>query len=395
MEVSGKKRDERRYEVCEPCSIDGTSRRADGYCEKCGEYICSSCFRDHLKSRLSRDHILGSLSQGQLQDKTEQGMEPCQKHTNEKLKYYCRHHDRVACGDCIVAEHKGCDMEFITHVARNFETSSEFKNMLENIGRLQEECTENRTKQGRNRTDNNGMTEAALKEIQTFRIKLNDYLDHAETEMINEARRMSKENDNLIAELEAKLNKVKLDFDDLKSKLDTKLYKQDKLFIHYLECKSRVSEVEISIDEVTRNSQIKQFFFQPNHQLGDLMVSKINMGTLKLTEKKLVNGSHNDVLTRQDIDHATGAAKVGVTQLGQGKTTPGTTPPLQQYRDPDPRAKGFDVGKRVRGVTYLTGRTGTVTSVDPHGCVGVRWDDGSSHPAVYAGFFGFFWLELI
>lgn len=392
IEVPGKLQVRTGSEQCDPCLCDGKSQQADGFCSECEEYMCLTCFQAHQKYKLSKHHNLGPLSLGLVQQKhKDQDTEPCQKHPKEKLKYYCRHHDKAACGDCTVAEHTGCKMEFLKDVARKFDTSSEFNSMLEKISRLQGECIENRKKLDKNRTDNRALTEMALKEIRKLRKELNDYFDHAENEMINEARRMSKENDDLIAEVETKLSRVTLDVDDLSRMLDTKLYKHEKLFFRYLECKSRVNDAELSVRETFRKGQIKQFSFHPNELLKDLMMEKLELGTFKQSEKNIDKACQKEnVLKNQYRGQATGELK-----LVQHRTPSYTDLLIEEHRDPDPRARGFDVGKQVRGQFPFIGETGTVTSVNPQGMVDVRWENGDSTLNISAGYRGFCFVELV
>jgi hypothetical protein len=129
MEVYGK-RAGTVTEPCEPCQITGKCTQSDGYCKDCEENMCTKCFQNHATGKLCRNHVMSPLGQGILDGKDrERSNEKCKTHTSEYIKYYCPKHDMVTCGDCNVADHHGCKMEFISIVSKRFENSSEFKDI--------------------------------------------------------------------------------------------------------------------------------------------------------------------------------------------------------------------------------------------------------------------------
>ncbi|XP_053385830.1 uncharacterized protein LOC123538693 [Mercenaria mercenaria] len=48
----------KQVQTCDPCKTAGEEIEATGYCENCGEYLCSSCFRSHSRSKATKHHNL-------------------------------------------------------------------------------------------------------------------------------------------------------------------------------------------------------------------------------------------------------------------------------------------------------------------------------------------------
>ena len=46
---------------CEPCQADGQSLIAEFYCEECKEFLCSSCEKNHKRSKKSTHHKVERL----------------------------------------------------------------------------------------------------------------------------------------------------------------------------------------------------------------------------------------------------------------------------------------------------------------------------------------------
>jgi vacuolar-type H+-ATPase subunit I/STV1 len=281
MEVCGKKADN-VSESCELCLIEGLSTQADGFCHECDECMCSKCFQHHVKRKLSRNHVLSPLGKNVSQGKQQaESNEKCKTHVRENVKYYCRKHDIVTCGDCIVGDHQGCKLDFISNLANQFENSSEFKDIVQKIEKLEAAQKENKTQIDRNRKENKACLDTALAEIKKFRKDINEHLDKVETEIIFEANKMAKQNDDILDQLEKMLSVAEQDIDDIRNNLDANMIQGVTLFIRTKEYKPKLSKSDESITLIRAQNAIRGFTFEQEKQLADLIKSSVKLGCLR------------------------------------------------------------------------------------------------------------------
>jgi hypothetical protein len=101
------------------CSLKKHSEiDAINYCQECGMYLCNKC--KNLHSELFEVHHLYNLDKniseifsGYCKEK---------KHIN-KLRYFCKNHNQLCCGDCIIkiknegfGQHQDCDVCLIKEI---------------------------------------------------------------------------------------------------------------------------------------------------------------------------------------------------------------------------------------------------------------------------------------
>lgn len=359
MEASGKRANE-LFELCFICQSDF----ADGCCSDCKEYMCEKCFQDHKKAKPCRQHVLAPLSQAADIMSQKIHEEKCKIHKTEDIRYYCRRHDVVGCGDCIVSKHVGCKPEMIKDLAVNFEENFMFKAMLKRMHMYEAEKNEIMKHLDNNITQNKVFIEKALDEIRRFRQNFNDYFDNAEKIILGEAMKQSKDNEIMFSQLQQKLAAVTKEIEDLREKLDTNLHQGEDLFIRVVQCKGIGADVRQTIAEIKSRNILKPYMFKPEQRLNDMLTSNMRLGNVQLSENMKPSG------------------------IPQEKNT----------SLPDPRSAGFDVGRRVNIRGYLdwmrgTG-TGTIVSVDPVGWVNVSWDQGRTS-SERAGYGGDFSVELL
>jgi len=134
MEVYGKVREPtpsiEEAHVCQLCIEGGDGIAAETYCRVCKEFLCSTCSNVHRRSKASRSHELidkddvGTETPEQCKER-----EYCEEHPKELLKYFCKEHKSLHCGDCIVLKKHLCDMLKISDVANGYKSSDGYKQL--------------------------------------------------------------------------------------------------------------------------------------------------------------------------------------------------------------------------------------------------------------------------
>lgn len=128
---------------CQPCEVDNKQEPAYGYCKNCAEHLCEECYRTHRKPAPLRGHILLDSSQmpqikGPMPD---QGiMVTCAVHDGESIKYLCSNHNIFGCDLCVDINHRNCKTININDVAHDFQSSQEYKNLLQRILEIKRKC---------------------------------------------------------------------------------------------------------------------------------------------------------------------------------------------------------------------------------------------------------------
>jgi hypothetical protein len=157
--------------------------------------------------KLGRNHVLGAIPGDKGFGKQKQE-DKCKKHTREAIKYYCRNHDTVGCGDCIVLDHRTCKPEFIRDLAKKFEETPKFKNLLGQIEKWKADITESEPRIERYRKENQALFDNAIREIKKFRKEINVWLDTLEKNIEAEVKQIFEENEMHLSELEKKIRYV-------------------------------------------------------------------------------------------------------------------------------------------------------------------------------------------
>ncbi|XP_053395674.1 E3 ubiquitin-protein ligase TRIM33-like [Mercenaria mercenaria] len=140
MEVSGRKHGRDKGEIlCQPCHGEDDEVPAEDYCENCNEYFCSSCLKVHRKMAVTKNHVIKSKADmPRTNVQSDPCVEPCDIHRTEIVKYYCHQHDSVGCGDCMVIDHKTCNVELVSDVSGNYHgNSGEIEMTKENIKEIE------------------------------------------------------------------------------------------------------------------------------------------------------------------------------------------------------------------------------------------------------------------
>ncbi|XP_053401483.1 transcription intermediary factor 1-alpha-like [Mercenaria mercenaria] len=346
MEVAGRKleaedetpRDEHVF--CEPCEVESTKTEANGACRECKEYMCTTCFRHHLKGKLCRNHVLlpiGELSSMSL-DSSKETVEKCEKHDNEPVKFYCRTHDIVRCGDCIVLGHATCKPEYIKDLAKTFKNGDEFKNLVKKLDMLELYMAENAEIIIKNKGDIELMNKKALKEIRQFRSDINIYLDKAEANILSQVKPIGTENKMLQRKLEQDVKALTQGLEEVKQKLNMQLHHGNALFINAIRCKSKLDDIEKMHAKIKQQLSVKRFEFIRDENISGILQAAQQLGKLRIYSGPDGNVKHSDFV-------------VG----------------LHVRRGPDWKWENQD-----------SGGLGTVTGFNSKGWAAVTWDKGGN-----------------
>ncbi|XP_053389261.1 transcription intermediary factor 1-alpha-like [Mercenaria mercenaria] len=286
MEVAGRKLETEEGTLsdvfCEPCQVENKKTEANGACRECKEYMCTTCFRHHLKAKHCRNHVLlSSVASMSLESSTEDA-EKCEKHDNEPIKFYCRTHEIVGCGDCIVLGHANCKPEYIKDLAKTFKNGDEFKNVMEKLKIFETHEKESGETIKKNKDEALSMYDRALKEIRQFRSDINIYLDKAEANILSEVEKLATENTKMQRKLEQDVKVLTSEIEEVKQKLNTQLYHGNSLFINAIRCKSKFDDIEKMHAKIKQEHSVKRFQFNRDENISGILQAAQQLGKLRV-----------------------------------------------------------------------------------------------------------------
>ncbi|XP_060573557.1 E3 ubiquitin-protein ligase rnf213-alpha-like, partial [Ruditapes philippinarum] len=119
--------DECREMHCEQCFDFGETADAEGFCNECLEYMCTSCVKYH-KRQNPQHNLLDRAAMPQ-----EFCFEQCPIH-QKHIRFYCPKCELFACSDCRKTNHTTCDnFNHVSTMATRIEESNELKAVLKDI----------------------------------------------------------------------------------------------------------------------------------------------------------------------------------------------------------------------------------------------------------------------
>ncbi|XP_053388405.1 transcription intermediary factor 1-alpha-like, partial [Mercenaria mercenaria] len=288
MEVSGKVAEARQYlQLCENCQFENVTTKANGRCRDCEEYMCDTCFRHHLKGKRNRNHQLIDMNDLDIAArKISEEVEKCKNHDNEAIKFYCRKHEIVGCGDCFVLEHRTCTAEYIKDISKNVQETVDFINLKRKIEKLELQNKATYETVRNYRKDGKGMQEEVLTKIRKFRADINIYLDKAEAAIISEMKQLMSDNDKLLHKIDNECAKCISKCEDLKQKLDPTVHRENVLFIQTVRSKASILEIEHELSRTAQSvCKVKGYEFVPSQHLSSIIKSSEKLGKLNISNK--------------------------------------------------------------------------------------------------------------
>ncbi|XP_045184601.2 uncharacterized protein LOC123542702 [Mercenaria mercenaria] len=311
MEVSGRRLDteeeitDQSKKLCELCEADDVITTANGMCRECEENMCNTCFRHHLKGKFCRDHVLTDFKTSFFIQEKAVNVEKCTKHTDETIKFYCRKHDMVGCGECMIPAHSVCQPENIKDITIEFQTTEQFKSIMRKLENFMSANIERERVIQENKKTNNNRKGEALKVIKDFRTEIDMYLNNAEANMIQEVNCITCGNDKMITEYEQACRLLHSKITEVMKKLDVELYQERALFIQTIGCMAPIREIELEISQWQTKRDTKPFEFIPDQLLQGIMSSIEKLENMAKSISKLTHADttqQTEAVSRQEIE---------------------------------------------------------------------------------------------
>jgi hypothetical protein len=302
MEVSGKSVDLSRLKdikgtLCEPCEEENISRAAGGICKQCEEHMCCICFKNHLAARSCRKHEFMDSKGLQINLRNvgeNDNCEVCSKHKSETIKYYCRRHDDVACGECmLLGEHKGCSPELIRCLANNFQNNDEFKGLTERIDNIKTRTgfTTDLIKLATEK--NSKMNEDALTDIEMFMNDIRDVINETEQGLLSKVNEIYLQNEETLSSMSRIYESTETKLESVKQDINPLICSENDLFIKSVKCKRTLVGIENICSETLKNTTVKRFELRRDDILLNKLTSPGSFGTISSVVQQIYGNQDN------------------------------------------------------------------------------------------------------
>ncbi|XP_060573182.1 transcription intermediary factor 1-beta-like [Ruditapes philippinarum] len=288
MEVSGRKGSSDIIRSCQPCKGDGDIVQAEGYCENCNEFICSSCIKAHRKLAGTKNHVIKSKDEmlTVLSSQSDPCTELCDVHKTEIVKIYCQDHNSVGCGDCTVLEHTSCKVQLVSDVSCNYDNGDELVQLKHSIDHLMKNLDSCKQEIKCSLVTADEIKITILKEIKTFRKEMNNYLDRVEIDLIQEVEKISASDIAKQQKLQGRCEALNDEIEQFQNKQEQCKDNINNLFVTSKQILKKLRRCYEINREISSKSQINTLKYTPAKELKDVKMHNICLGNLDRQVKK-------------------------------------------------------------------------------------------------------------
>ncbi|XP_053390556.1 uncharacterized protein LOC128553434 [Mercenaria mercenaria] len=274
---------------CEPCLAIGQQIEAHGFCVDCQEYLCKNCFAYHQRIKVTKHHHLvnkdNMTKHSVIKAESDECTEKCQVHKKEVIKFFCPKHEALGCNDCIVLNHRACDIDYIPDKCAGIGDSAEFREVLWELDQKVNEVEDVIKQASHREKELNSFHDKLLKEITTFCKELNDRLDQLQKQIQTDADRKKSTDKQTVKNVLETCTNISSDIKQLQSRLqDYKASQQNgQLYITMKQAKSKLKSDEIKEADRSLEKTNMQYTFEQNQGLVNMLSRQNAIGKLALS----------------------------------------------------------------------------------------------------------------
>ncbi|CAC5420923.1 unnamed protein product [Mytilus coruscus] len=273
--------------VCGVCNLRHITEPSVTWCKECDEGLCLKCQEHHSLSNGTLNHSTVPITEYEKLPRDDlQITQTCKKH-NENYTIYCKKHENLCCGRCIVERHNECgDFAKLADIVLNIKTSNAFYEIEHSLNELGDSIKEIQQNRENYLTSLSERKEHILHEIKQTRFTINKHLDEIQDDAINEINAAEeKENMNICqlltllqekgndkAECQRNITKIK-EFDtDLKTFIAMKeVEKEVSSKIQFMQSMTKTVNFKEKNVSYQFNTGIQKFIDE-TQSLGELMI---------------------------------------------------------------------------------------------------------------------------
>ncbi|XP_045174587.2 uncharacterized protein LOC123535892 [Mercenaria mercenaria] len=292
---------------CEPCLAIGQQIEAHGFCVDCQEHLCMNCFAYHQRLKANKHHHLvnkDNMAKHAFSKESDECTEKCQVHKKEVIKFFCPKHEALGCNDCIVLNHKACDIDYIPDKCAGIGDSAEFRELLRQLGQKVNEADDIIKQASRREKELDSCHDRLLNEISMLRKEINDRLDQLQKQIQTDADKKKFTDKQMVNKVLVTCTTTSSDFKELQSRLqDYKASRQNgQLYITIKQAKSKLKSDEIKEAGRSLEKTNMQYTFEQNQDLKNMLSRQNALGKLTMSSSLVTTKGRKSVdkLTRKE-----------------------------------------------------------------------------------------------
>ena len=251
--------------LCEPCADSGNKIDAEGSCKECAENMCSKCFQHHRKGRICRNHVFlndeytglfssSTGTSGLLQDK-------CSKHVEENIKFYCSKHETIGCGDCMISEHKTCEVSYIAEVTMGLEENEYLEKVVKEIENCCNDIKEYDGKIKRNIHRNHAAYKRFTDEADNFKQEIVNKIEKLTVDVCKKADGIKTENLSKLQKLEKEISDITEELSTMKETAGSEKNESSNSLLLAIRLRERLTKIEGRFTEIDKMNQVPEYTF--------------------------------------------------------------------------------------------------------------------------------------
>ncbi|CAC5388350.1 unnamed protein product [Mytilus coruscus] len=188
--------------VCGVCDQSNITKPSIIWCFECDEGLCSECKDHHSRSKGTRKHCTVPINEYlKIPCDIVKINQICGKH-NEKYTIYCKKHECLCCGSCIVENHMECrDFDKLADVTQNTKLSNAFYEIEQSLVELSDNIQIVRNDREHNLKRLSEKKRKIEQEVKQTRIIINNHLDKIQDDIIKKLNAIEKNENKIISEL--------------------------------------------------------------------------------------------------------------------------------------------------------------------------------------------------
>ncbi|XP_045183206.2 uncharacterized protein LOC123541717 [Mercenaria mercenaria] len=270
---------------CKPCEDEGKYTASNGLCQECEENMCSTCFRHHKKGKFCKDHVLldhrygGSIQKGA--GASDEGLEKCQQHLKELIKFYCPTHEQVGCGDCMILEHKPCKVEYIPEKATNFKDSKSFESVVKDVKGCNNQSQECLSAIQLNRNVAETVHAKFIDDAEAFRDEIVNHVNKLTADICAQATDIKSKNIIVFGKLEKEATDISHEIISMEETLQSQQDQPNKLFVASVQIKQKLKSLKEKLDENKKKNETTEYSFQRDNQLKNAVMRCNGLGLIQ------------------------------------------------------------------------------------------------------------------
>ena len=267
---------------CDPCfNKDGIARQAASYCSKCIEFYCKSCLEGHDRIGITKQHkILRGSDMPSSQAAKPIKYCLCEHH-DERMDQYCLDHCVLLCTNCVIRNHKSCEVISVEKVSKYFNLSTAEEAVSRDVRKLLE-YTRNIKETLKENIDNlEKEKQNSLKEAKTVRDKLIKEINTSFEDFSANITKLSKEQTTSLCSYKSTIEEIEADIKVMSKSLQQtqSVSRVDPtFFLELLSCSEKIvfCDEKMKSLNLTSISLKSDFSIQPpvesKHMFGEVSV---------------------------------------------------------------------------------------------------------------------------